>query len=251
MFETKSQSSMYIDRAGHVHKYFALDLKNSMDLSKKGRKQFLPFQLADETVATAALRAFDLYDAFRLAFSQHNLGDSVTAQDVADYQEWLKEEKAEKEEPWHVEYEWEQSEQSEGEEGGTAEKQQDEGDFLSPEEMLEEIQVGPHSTRGLQAVYKWHQIAERGSAPEACPEFAILPTRDHWETNSPVIVDPYNLEVRVALGSEEERIPLPKDSDGTGSEEIAIWRDYVMRYFVPGMDFRPMERGKISLGVRR
>ena len=98
---------------------------------------------------------------------------------------------------------------------------------LDNENELDDLSENPNSNRMLKEAYTWHNSGEETNVTDkdAYPVLVIANTLDYSSKfESPIYLDTYDLTLKVG----GRIIKLPSGSNGSGKEELEIWRDFVL-----------------------
>jgi hypothetical protein len=200
-------SSGWTDSWGHIHKSFRLGQNSSMNRTLDEQLSYARSLHYDVMDVFRSLQ--DYLSGFRFALSFYKMGSTLVRD--SDFRE--------------VDEEMEADEQSEEQQEAGAEREDGEAE-------AQERRVHEYRYRMLQESYRWHHGGrEQRWHFEQFPELHFAWVLDP-NSLPPQAQRKFHLDVAtMVLKTKEGTFQLPKDGDGTGDEERAIWAEQVVPHF--------------------
>ncbi|MEY4700102.1 MAG: hypothetical protein RL326_289 [Pseudomonadota bacterium] len=203
-------SSGWTDSWGHIHKSFRLGQNSSMNRTLDEQLSYARSLHYDVRDVFRSLQ--DYLSGFRFALSFYKMGSTLVRD--SDFREADEEIEAD-----------EQGDQSDERQEGNGEQEE-----RGAEEQ--ERRVHEYRYRMLQESYRWHHGGrEQRWQFEQFPELHFAWVLDP-NSLPPQAQRKFHLDLAtMVLKTKEGTFQLPKDSDGTGDEERAIWAEQVVPHF--------------------
>ncbi|MBN8550349.1 MAG: hypothetical protein J0M12_13625 [Deltaproteobacteria bacterium] len=198
-------NSRIMDRAGHLHKTTVLG-GYSADLSPAHDRALQPLRDLHTRVLNFGNACLDCLDGLIMLEALHQKGQTLARPDslgqILDLPEL-------------------------GTESGRSAQERFLEQRENPPDSEEAPALGPYSARRLAEIYRWHRASEEPGVPlSRIPIFRVGDAMRLWPGGFMLEIDPATL----ILKTPHFKIQLPFEGDGSGEEELALWREYVMPY---------------------